>query len=108
MWAALAYNEFWGFMGGYFSIVEGVINLAVFPTVTLDYVMVLPVARTRAFWCQDMVANNPLANLAVSPTVTLDYGMVLPVARTRAFWSQDMVANNLLANLAVFPRFVRK
>jgi amino acid transporter len=41
VWAALAYNEFWGFMGGYFSIVEGVINLAVFPTVTLDYVMVL-------------------------------------------------------------------
>ena len=76
MWAALAYNEFWGFMGGYFSIVEGVINLAVFPTVTLDYVMVLPVARTRAFWHQDLVAKTPLANLAVFPTVTLDYGMV--------------------------------
>jgi len=39
VWAALAFNEFWGFMGGFFSIVEGVANLAVFPTVTLDYVL---------------------------------------------------------------------
>ena len=28
-------------MGGYFSLVEGVVNLAVFPTVTLDYILVL-------------------------------------------------------------------
>eukprot|EP00960_Hanusia_phi_P010544 308859-Hanusia_phi.AAC.6 len=41
VWAALAFNEFWGFMGGYFSLVEGVVNLAVFPTVTLDYILVL-------------------------------------------------------------------
>lgn len=41
VWAALAFNEFWGFMGGYFSLVEGCVNLAVFPTVTLDYLMVL-------------------------------------------------------------------
>jgi len=41
VWAALAFNEFWGFMGGYFSLVEGCVNLAVFPTVTLDYLLVL-------------------------------------------------------------------
>mmetsp|Transcript_72561 Transcript_72561/g.151531 ORF Transcript_72561/g.151531 Transcript_72561/m.151531 type:complete len:498 (+) Transcript_72561:69-1562(+) len=40
VWAALAFSEFWGFMGGYFSLVEGVVNLAVFPTVTLDYLLV--------------------------------------------------------------------
>lgn len=39
VWSALAFNEFWGFMGGFFAIVEGVANLAVFPTVTLDYIL---------------------------------------------------------------------
>ena len=41
VWAALAFNEFWGVMGGYFSLVEGCVNLAVFPTVTLEYILVL-------------------------------------------------------------------
>jgi hypothetical protein len=37
----VAFSEFWGFLGGVLCAVEGVCNLAVFPTVTLDYILEL-------------------------------------------------------------------
>ena len=59
VWAALAFNDFWGFMGGYFSLVEGCVNLAVFPTVTLDYLMVLfnvHLDKYTAYLCKALIS----------------------------------------------------
>lgn len=41
VWGKVAFSEFWGFLGGVLCAVEGVCNLAVFPTVTLDYILEL-------------------------------------------------------------------
>ena len=41
MFTQVAFSEFWGFLGGFLCAVEGVCNLAVFPTVTLDYLLEL-------------------------------------------------------------------
>ena len=65
----VAFSEFWGFLGGVLCAVEGVCNLAVFPTVTLDYLLELSGLRcaARAARFVSPCAHRPLAPAHPTP-----------------------------------------